>query len=230
MFYFDPMYFVFLLPALLLAFYAQWKVKSAYAKYTRVANRRGLTGLDAARIILGPEGLNDVSIEGIPGQLTDHYDPRTKKLRLSAGVAKQPSVASLAIVAHEIGHALQDHQNYAPLKLRGAIVPAVQVSSWVAPVLFFIGWWLGATSLAWLGVILFAMGAVFALVTLPVEFNASHRGLRLLQTYQLADGAELRGAKAVLDAAALTYVAALAQTLATLLYYVTLLTGSRRRG
>jgi len=229
MFYFDPMYFVFLLPALLLAFYAQWKVKSAYAKYTRVANRRGLTGLDAARIILGPEGLNDVSIEGIPGQLTDHYDPRTKKLRLSVGVAKQPSVASLAIVAHEIGHALQDHQNYAPLKLRGAIVPAVQVSSWVAPVLFFIGWWLGATSLAWLGVILFAMGAVFALVTLPVEFNASHRGLRLLQTYQLADGAELRGAKAVLDAAALTYVAALAQTLATLLYYVTLLTGSRRR-
>ena len=230
MFYFDPMYLVFLLPALLLAFYAQWKVKSAYAKYTRVANQRGLTGLDAARIILGPEGLNDVSIEGIRGQLTDHYDPRTKQLRLSAGVAKQPSVAALAIVTHEIGHALQDHQNYAPLKLRGAIVPAVQVSGWVAPILFFIGWWLGATSLAWLGVILFALGAVFALVTLPVEFNASHRGLRLLQTYQLADGAELRGAKAVLDAAALTYVAALAQTLATLLYYVTLLTGSRRRG
>ena len=221
--YFDPRYLIFLGPALLLAFYAQMKVKSAYAKYTQVANQRRLTGLDAARIILGPEGLNDVSIEGLPGQLTDHYDPRTKKLRLSAGVANQPSVASLAIVAHEIGHALQDSHNYAPLKLRGAIVPAVQVSGWVAPILFLIGYLLGATSLAWLGVIL------FALVTLPVEFNASHRGLRLLQTYQLADGAELRGAKAVLDAAALTYVAALAQTLATLLYYVTLLTGSRRR-
>ncbi|OIO92316.1 MAG: zinc metallopeptidase [Anaerolineae bacterium CG2_30_64_16] len=227
--YFDPRYLIFLGPALLLAFYAQMKVKSAYAKYTQVANQRRLTGLDAARIILGPEGLNDVSIEGLPGQLTDHYDPRTKKLRLSAGVANQPSVASLAIVAHEIGHALQDSHNYAPLKLRGAIVPAVQVSGWVAPILFLIGYLLGATSLAWLGVILFALGAVFALVTLPVEFNASHRGLRLLQTYQLADGAELRGAKAVLDAAALTYVAALAQTLATLLYYVTLLTGSRRR-
>ncbi|PKO20920.1 MAG: hypothetical protein CVU38_17490 [Chloroflexi bacterium HGW-Chloroflexi-1] len=207
----------------------QVKVKSAYAKYTRVANQRRLTGLDAARIILGPEGLDDVSIEGIPGQLTDHYDPRTKKLGLSAGVANQPSVASLAIVAHEIGHALQDNRGYAPLRLRGAIVPAVQVSAWVAPILFFIGFLLGATSLAWLGVILFALGAGFALITLPVEFDASRRGLRLLQTYRLTDGRELQGAKAVLDAAALTYVAALAQTLATLLYYVSLLTGFGRR-
>ncbi len=229
MFYFDPRYLIFALPALLLAFYAQVKVKSAYAKYTRVANQRRLTGLDAARIILGPEGLDDVSIEGIPGQLTDHYDPRTKKLGLSAGVANQPSVASLAIVAHEIGHALQDNRGYAPLRLRGAIVPAVQVSAWVAPILFFIGFLLGATSLAWLGVILFALGAGFALITLPVEFDASRRGLRLLQTYRLTDGRELQGAKAVLDAAALTYVAALAQTLATLLYYVSLLTGFGRR-
>jgi len=229
MFYFDPLYFVFALPALLLAFYAQFKVKNAYARYTQVANSRGLTGLDAARIILGPEGLHDVTIKGVPGELTDHYDPRDKSLGLSAGVARQPSVASLAIVAHEIGHALQDHTAYAPLKLRGAIVPAVQVSAWVAPLLFFIGLALNATSLAWLGVILFALGAVFALVTLPVEFDASRRGLRLLQTYHLADGRELQGAKSVLDAAALTYVAALAQTLATLLYYVTLLTGFGRR-
>lgn len=229
MFYFDPLYFVFALPALLLAFYAQFKVKSAYARYTQIANSRRLTGLDAARIILGPEGLHDVSIEGIPGELTDHYDPRSKKLGLSAGVAQQPSIASLAVVAHEIGHALQDHQGYAPLKLRGALVPAVQVSAWVAPLLFFIGLALNATNLAWLGVILFALGAVFALVTLPVEFDASRRGLRLLQVYRLADGRELQGAKSVLDAAALTYVAALAQTLATLLYYVTLLTGFGRR-
>ena len=218
--YLDPMYFVFILPAFLLAMWAQFKVKGAYAKYTRVPNQRGLTGLDAARIILPGEGLGHVSIEGIPGQLTDHYDPRSKKLGLSAGVAQQPSVASLAVTVHEIGHALQDHQNYGPLKLRSAIVPAVQVSSWVAPIMFFIGILLGMTQLAWLGIILFGAGALFALITLPVEFNASKRGLQLLQTYQLADGQEIRGAKAVLDAAALTYVAALAQALMTLLYYL----------
>ncbi len=221
--FFDPMYLVFMAPALLLAFYAQFKVKRAYATYTRVANERGITGLQAARMILPGEGLSGVSVEGTPGQLTDHYDPRTKTLRLSAGVAQQPSVAALAIVAHEIGHALQDNQGYTPLKLRSAIVPAVQVSAWVAPILFLIGFLFNMLSLAWLGVAFFAASAVFALVTLPVEFNASRRALKLLQTYQLTDGRELQGAKAVLDAAALTYVAALAQTLATLLYYVTLL-------
>lgn len=227
MFYFDPMYLIFMLPALALAFYAQMKVRSAYAKWTKVRNSRNMTGADAARTILGPEGLYDVQVEGTPGELTDHYDPRTKKLRLSAGVAQQPSVAALAIVAHEIGHALQDHTGYAPLKLRGAIVPAVTVSSWVAPILFFIGLLLGLTQLAWVGVILFGLGAVFALITLPVELDASKRALRLLQSYQLADGAELQGARSVLNAAALTYVAALAQTLLTLLYYVSLL-GRRR--
>ena len=220
---FDPMYLVFMAPALLLAFYAQFKVKRAYATYTRVANERGITGLQAARMILPGEGLSGVSVEGTPGQLTDHYDPRTKTLRLSAGVAQQPSVAALAIVAHEIGHALQDNQGYTPLKLRSAIVPAVQVSAWVAPILFLIGFLFNMLSLSWLGVAFFAASAIFALVTLPVEFNASRRALNLLQTYQLTDGRELQGAKAVLDAAALTYVAALAQTLATLLYYVTLL-------
>jgi uncharacterized protein len=227
MFYFDPMYLVFMLPALALAFYAQMKVRSAYATWTKVRNSRGMTGLDAARAILGPEGLYDVQVEGTPGELTDHYDPRSKKLRLSAGVAQQPSVAALAIVAHELGHALQDHTGYAPLKLRGAIVPAVTVSSWVAPILFFIGLLLGLTQLAWVGVILFGAGAVFALITLPVELDASKRAMRLLQTYQLADGRELQGARAVLNAAALTYVAALAQTLLTLLYYVSIL-GRRR--
>jgi Zn-dependent membrane protease YugP len=203
------------------------KVRSAYSTYTKVANSRNLTGLDAARIILPNEGLNGVQVEGTPGELTDHYDPRSKKLRLSAGVAQQPSVAALAIVAHEIGHALQDAHGYAPLKLRGAIVPAVTVSSWVAPLLFFIGFLLGLTQLAWLGIIFFGMSVVFALITLPVEFDASRRALKLLETYQLADGRELQGARSVLQAAALTYVAALAQTLLTLLYYVSLL-GRRR--
>ncbi len=229
MFFFSPMYFVFVVPALLLALYAQARVKGAYAKWGKVANERHLTGLDAAKIMMPPEGLSDISIEGIPGQLTDHYDPRTKTLRLSQGVARQPSVAALAVVAHEIGHALQDRTNYAPLKLRGAIVPAVQLSAWVAPILFMIGLFFQLASLAWVGVVFFALGAIFSLVTLPVEFDASRRGLRLLQTYQLTDGRELQGARDVLNAAALTYVAALAQTLATLLYYVFLLSGSGRR-
>jgi Zn-dependent membrane protease YugP len=227
--YFNPSYFIFILPALLLAFYAQFKVKSAYAKWGQIRNERNLTGMDAARIILGPEGLGDVQVEGVAGQLTDNYDPRTKILHLSQGVAQQPSVAALAVTAHEIGHALQDHTNFAPLRLRGAIVPAVQVSAWVAPIMFFIGLIFNFAGLAWLGIILFSAGAVFALITLPVELDASRRGLHLLQTYNLTDGRELAGAKSVLSAAALTYVAALAQTLATLLYYVSLLGGFGRR-
>ncbi|MCC7353440.1 MAG: zinc metallopeptidase [Anaerolineae bacterium] len=229
MFYFDPLYFVFALPALLLAFYAQFKVRSAYSKYLQVPNMRGLTGLDAARSLLGPLALNQVNVEGTPGELTDHYDPRSKTLRLSQGVAGSRSVAAVAIVSHEIGHALQDHEAYAPLRLRGGLVPALTVSSWVAPLLFFFGWITANTTLAWVGVAGVGLAAVFALITLPVEFNASARGLSLLRNYQLVDGRELSQAKAVLDAAALTYVAALAQTLSTLLYYVFLLTGFRRR-
>jgi Zn-dependent membrane protease YugP len=227
--YFDPMYLIFALPALLLALYAQMKVRSAYARYTQVPNYRRLTGLDAARMILGPSGLGHIQIEGTPGELSDHYDPRTKTLRLSPGVANGRSVASLAIVAHEIGHALQDAQAYAPLKLRGSLVPAITVSSWIAPLIFMAGWLMGSQSIAWLGVAGFGLAAIFSLVTLPVEFNASTRGMQLLRTYDLADGNELSQAKSVLDAAALTYVAALAQTLSTMLYYIFLLTGSSRR-
>jgi Zn-dependent membrane protease YugP len=229
MFYFDPLYFVFALPALLLAFYAQFKVRSAYNQYLRVPNMRGLTGLDVARALLGPLALNHVNIEGTPGELTDHYDPRSKTLRLSQGVAHSRSVAAVAIVAHEIGHALQDNEAYAPLRLRGGLVPALTVSSWVSPLLFFFGWITANTTLAWIGVAGFGLAALFALVTLPVEFNASARGLYLLRNYQLVDGRELAQAKSVLDAAALTYVAALAQTISTMLYYIFLLTGFRRR-
>lgn len=231
MWYIDPRYLMFALPALLLAFYAQMKVRSAYSRYTRKANLRGFTGLQVAQRLLPATGLSHVNVEGIRGQLTDHYDPRSKTLRLSQGVAQTPSVASLAIVAHEIGHAEQDAQGYGPLKLRSALVPAVQVSAWVGPILFMIGLLLNQIGLAWLGVLAFGAGAVFALVTLPVEFNASRRGLQLLGTYQLADGSEMREVKSVLDAAALTYIAALAQTLGTLLYYVFMLTGfgGRRR-
>jgi len=231
MFYLNPTYFIFVLPALLLAFYAQMKVSAAYNRYTRKANLRGITGLQAAQTLLPATGLDHVTVEGARGQLTDHYDPRSKTLRLSQGVAHTPSVAALAIVAHEIGHAQQDAQGYVPLKVRSGLVPAVQLSAWVGPILFMIGLVLNMLELAWLGVIAFAAGAVFALVTLPVEFNASRRGLQLLRTYQLADGREMQEIKSVLNAAALTYVAALAQTLGTLLYYVFMLTGfgGRRR-
>jgi len=219
MWWFDPMYFVFLGPALLLALFAQMRVKSAYAKYTKEPTAQGLTGLQAARRLMPALGLN-LNVEGVPGKLSDHYDPRSKTLRLSPGVANQPSVASLAIVSHELGHAMQDARNYAPLKLRGAIVPAVRLSPMVSMGLFLLGYFLNSTPILWLGVIIFSMTVVFALVTLPVEFDASHRGLQMLQSYNLVDGRELKGAKAVLNAAALTYVAAAAQSVLTLLYYL----------
>jgi uncharacterized protein len=233
MFFLDPRYLIFALPALLLAFYAQAKVRGAYSRYGKQPNHRGLTGYDTARILLQSSGLDHVGVQEIPGQLTDHYDPGKKVLSLSQGVARSPSVASLGIVAHEIGHAMQDATDYTPLKLRAGLVPIVSIGSWLGPIIFFVGLLLAgathSTTIAWLGLFLFAGTAVFALVTLPVEFNASKRALQLLDTYGLADGQELKQTKQVLDAAALTYVAALAQALSTLLYYAFLLTGSSRR-
>ena len=230
MFFFDPMYFVFLLPALLLSLWAQAKVQGAYAKWLQVPNGRGVNGVDAARQLLSEGQVIDVGIEGIPGKLTDHYDPRAKMLRLSQDVANGRSVASLAIVAHEVGHAVQDATDYGPLKLRGANVPAVQIGSWVGPAMFFLGLLLNVTSLAWLGLILFAGTTVFSLITLPVELNASSRALVMLRnTGLVVSDEEAHGAKAVLDAAALTYVAALVQSIMTMLYYLSILSNNRRR-
>jgi len=224
----DPLYFIFALPALLLALYAQFKVQSAYGRYSRIRNRLGIEGVRAAEILLRHNDLYNVNIEGVPGYLTDHYDPRSKTLRLSAGVARVPSIAALGIVAHEVGHATQDAENYFPLKLRAGLVPVVNLGSWLGPILFILGWLLNAFDLAALGLILFSLGAVFALVTLPVEFNASRRALKMLQETGLVTREELRGVKSVLSAAALTYVAALAQAISTLLYYAFLLMGLRR--
>jgi hypothetical protein len=233
MFIFDPRYLIFALPALLLAFYAQIKVQSAYSRYSKKPNSRGISGYEAARILLRSLGLEQIQIEQAPGQLSDHYDPSKNILRLSQGVGNGRSVASLGIVAHELGHVMQDSTNYAPLRLRSGLVPAVSIGSWLGPIIFFVGFLLsgitGSTTIAWIGLFLFAGTVVFALITLPVEFNASKRALELLRTYQLADGQELRETKQVLDAAALTYVAALAQALSTMLYYVFLLTGMSRR-
>ncbi len=226
-FLFDPLYLVFALPGLLLAMWAQFKVRGAFSRYAQVPTSRGASGLDTARMLIRHNNLGHVGIQGTPGELTDHYDPRTRSIYLSDSSAHN-SVASVAVVAHELGHAEQDAQGYAPLKMRGAIVPAVTIGSWVGPVLFMVGLLFQSPQLAWLGVIAFALTAVFTLVTLPVEFDASRRALRMLQSSHILVGDELNGAKKVLDAAALTYVAAALQSVLTLLYYVTLLTGMRR--
>lgn len=228
-FYFDPMYFVFAMPALLLAMWAQWKVSSAYDKYTRVRNARNLTGVQVAQYLLRANGLN-LDVQGTPGNLTDHYDPRDKTLYLSAGVAQTPSVASLAIVAHEVGHAVQDAQGYAPLRLRAWLVAPANIGPWIGYLLFFIGILINLSGLVWLGIAFFSLSLVFALATLPVEFNASQRALAMLRSSALVGQGEVEAAQAVLTAAALTYIAAAAQALSTLLYYmfIALNVGRRR--
>jgi len=227
--YFDPMYLLFALPALLLGLYAQMKIRSTYGKYLRVANSASVTGLGAARHLLDAARLYDVEIGQTPGELSDHYDPRKKLLKLSPGVANAPSVASLGIVAHEIGHAMQDAQGYSPLRLRSAIVPVVNIGTWLGPIVFILGFVLRAYDLSLIGVLLFSGAAIFSLITLPVELNASSRALQLLSNTGMVTQNELKGAKSVLSAAALTYVAAAAQSISTLLYYVFLLGGIRRR-
>lgn len=230
--FFDPTYLMFMVPALLLVWLAKMRVDGAYKKWSQVYNGRRLRGADVAQTLLRYAGLADVRLEGIAGQLTDHYDPQQNVLRLSNDVGYGASVASMAITAHEIGHAIQDRDKYAPLQLRSAIVPAVNIGSTLGWVLIFIGLLLRVAEVSWLGVIVFAGGAVFALITLPVEFNASSRAMTLLtETGLLTSEEERQGAKAVLDAAALTYVAGLGAAIAQLLYYVFLVSGmgGRRR-
>lgn len=228
--YYNLLYFIFGLPALLLALYAQYKVHSSYNKYSRIPNSRRITGYDAARYLLAAGGLAGVGIEGTPGVLTDHYDPRSKILRLSAGVANSGSIAALGIVAHEVGHAAQDATDYVGLRLRAGLVPVLTFGSWLGPILFFVGYLLNQFDLALVGVGFFALAAVFAIVTLPVELNASRRALETLRSTGLvASAAEEQGVRSVLSAAALTYVAAVAQAVMSLLYYVFLLSGMRRR-
>ncbi len=229
-FFFDPLYLLFALPALALAMFAQWKVSSAYNKYSQVRNARNLTGEQVADYLLRANGLN-LNVSGTPGNLTDHYDPRDKTLYLSAGVARTPSVAALGIVAHEVGHAVQDAQGYAPMRFRAALVTPATVGPWVGYILFLIGIFINLSGLVWLGILFFSASLVFALATLPVEFNASQRALVMLRSSALVGPGEVDEARSVLTAAALTYVAAAAQALSTLLYYVfiALNLGGRRR-
>jgi len=226
---FDPIYFLFTLPAFAFVLYAQWKVKSTYAKYAQVPSPRGLTGYDVAQILLRQNGLTDVTIERIPGELTDHYDPQAKVLRLSDSSVSRPSVAALGVVAHECGHAVQDKVGYGPLRVRSALVPAANFGSNIGVWVFIIGLFLHQIGLSWIGVGLFGLATLFTLVTLPVELNASNRAVAMLRQGGFLVGNELKGAEDVLSAAALTYVAALAQSLATLLYFVFRLLGSSSR-
>lgn len=223
------LYLLFSLPALLLGFWAQLKVKGAINKYSKIRTIAGFTGAQVARKMLDSNGMSDVRIEETNGILTDHYDPRSNTLRLSSNNFRGISVAAAGIAAHEAGHAIQDEQNYAPLKIRAFMVPSVQIGSWLGPIIFIGGLLINWINLAWLGVAIFGVTAVFSLVTLPVEFNASNRAKAWLSTSGVIYQQENEGIKKVLDAAALTYVAAAIQAITTLLYYVFLLTGSRRR-
>ncbi len=225
---FNPMYYLFALPALLLGLYAQYKVRSTYTKYSRVRSRVNLTGAEVAERLLRGSGLYEVGVDETSGQLSDHYDPRSKRLFLSSGVARSPSVASLGIVAHEVGHAVQDQQQYVPLKLRSGLVPVVQLGSWLGPILFLVGMFLPINNLSLIGLLLFSGTLIFSLVTLPVEFNASRRAVAMLDRGGLVTVEEKKATQQVLNAAALTYVAAAAQALSTILYYVFLLGGRRR--
>jgi len=227
--YFSPTYLIYMIPAFILMALTSWYVKSAYNKWSRVQAQSRLTGAQAAQRLMSTAGMYGVQIQGTSGNLTDHYDPRNKTLYLSQGVANVASVASLAIAAHELGHAQQDAEDYFPLRFRSALVPMVNIGSNLGWILIMIGLFLNFTQLAWLGVVVFAGGAVFALATLPVEFDASARAKQLLvQTGIIQSEQEQRGVNAVLNAAALTYVAGLVTAIMQLLYYVSLVSGRSR--
>ena len=229
MFFWDYTFFL-LIPPLLLALYAQQKVKSTYRHYSQMVSSSRISGAEVARRILQSSGAGEVEVERAKGQLTDHYDPRKRKLRLSEGVHDSLSLAALGIAAHESGHAIQHHNGYYPLHIRNAIYPVASFGSSLAFPLFFIGFIFsrqGPSILMDIGILLFAGAVVFSILTLPIEFNASRRALVLLDKGGYLKGKELDGARKVLSAAALTYVAATAMAAMQLLQLI-LLRGSRR--
>lgn len=223
---FDPLYWVVIGAGLVLSLLAQARVKSAFAKYSRMATRSGLTGAQVADRILREHGIHDVRVEPVAGTLSDHYDPRGKVLRLSEPVFGGRSMAAFGVAAHEVGHAIQHAQGYAPLQFRSAWVPVANIGSGLSMIVLIIAAVLGGAAtalggtLAWVGVLLFATTTVFTLVTLPVEFDASRRALLTLEKGGYVSTDELAGARRVLNAAALTYVAAFVTSLLTLLYWM----------
>lgn len=232
MFFFDPIWLILALPGLILGLWAQARVRGAFGQYGRVANSRGMTGAQAARTMLDYYGLQDVRIEETNGFLSDHYDPRSRTLRLSPDVGRSPSIAAVGVAAHEAGHALQHAKGYAPLALRSALVPATQFGSFLGPLLFMGGLLLQAIThfgfnIAFVGLILFALTAVFSIITLPVELDASKRAKRELVAMNILGQQEMVGVNKTLNAAALTYVAGAIAAIGQVLYYALILFGRR---
>lgn len=220
--FFDPLYIVLVLPAVIFAMWASHRVNSTFKKYSAMMTRSGMTGYDAARRVLDENGLSAVKIERVEGNLTDHYDPRNNVIRLSDSVYNNRSAAAVGVAAHEAGHAIQYAQHYAPIKIRNAIIPVTRIGSTLAFPLVLIGLLLSQSSqsyiaIAYAGLILFAAVAFFQLVTLPTEYNASSRAIAAIEGTGILTTEEVDGAKSVLSAAALTYVAALAVSLMQLL-------------
>lgn len=227
-----------LIPAMIFAFWAQINVQTTFSRFKQARNRRGLTAADVARRILDANGLNYVQIQRVSGELTDHYDPRAQVVRLSDSVYDSTSVAAIGVAAHEVGHACQHAEDYVPLRIRSAIIPMTRIGSMLAMPVFILGLLFAQLSLygnmvgdvfMMLGILLFSLSTLFQLVTLPTEFNASARALKTLESYGILDGDELVGARSTLRAAALTYVAALASSLASLLRLLLIFGGSRSR-
>lgn len=223
----DITYIIFIIPALLFGIWAQISVQSAFSKYSRVPSARGYTGAEVAKLLLEQNGIYDVTIRHISGSLTDNFNPREKTLNLSDDVYNSTSVAAIGVAAHETGHAIQHAVGYRPIKWREAIIPVTQLGSWAYFPIIILGIVFSSQTLVNVGILLFATIALFQLVTLPVEFNASNRAIATLENNGILYGNEITGAKAVLRAAALTYVAALVSSLAQLLRLLVIFGGRR---
>ena len=229
-------YLMYAIIPLLIGLYAQYKIQSSYKKYSSFRTKTGVTGFEAARKMLDDHGLSDVNIERVQGTLSDHYDPRNKVLRLSEGVYGSNSIAAVGVACHEAGHAYQHAESYKPLVLRSAMIPVVNIGSRLGPILFMIGWLMSGMNnigirVAEIGLVLFAATAVFSIITLPVEYDASNRGKAWLTDSGLMYPDEIDGVSQILSAAALTYVSAAIQSVTNVLNYASLLnsrSGNRR--
>ena len=216
-FFMDYYYIILVIPAMILAVWAQFKVKSTYNKFSKVSNNKGITGAYAAQAVLTHYGITDVRIEQVSGKLTDHYDPKAKVIRLSQGVYGSTTIAAVGIACHEAGHAAQHAQNYAPIKIRNSLVPVCNIGSTLGIPLAILGYFLGFEPLVSIGLLLYAAIALFQVVTLPVELNASKRAMKVIDETGLLYDDEQGGAKKVLTAAAMTYIASMLVAIANLL-------------
>lgn len=218
--YFDPLYFVFIIPGLLLAIYASFKTKATFSKYSQVASSTGITGAQAAKRLLSDAGVDNVAVEEVSGFLSDHYDPIAKKLRLSPDVYRSNSLAAIGVACHEAGHAIQHKMGYSWVHLRTAMVPATNASTWLSYIVITLGFLMSSTNFILLGALIFSAAVVFSIVTLPVEWDASNRAKKLMLHAGIVADREAIAAGKVLDAAFLTYVAAAVSSILTLAYYL----------